>query len=1276
MRIFAGIELRTLGGFSLESETRSLDFAYEKGRALLVFLAMKPGCAHSRISLATMFWPELERAAALTNLRQVLHDLRQIFSRTSLSESPLQVDRESVRLHPAFGSSIDAVELVDYSHVCPVSPFRTHCKLCCEQMERIVERYSGEFMRGFALPECPDFEDWMQVQREALHLRMLAMLSRLADCHERMGAYARALYAAQHFLELEPWSEEGLRRVMRLHWVNGQAESALMCYQTGILTLKRELGVSPAIETRMLAEHIERRHLSVDVSSDSGKSGALASPVAVSERRQVTALFCELSFPGVEDPDDILSLAAAPQSRCIKIIGEHSGHLAQTSGGGLLAYFGFPLATENAARQAVTAALALAANRFPGLELRVGIHSGVVISGSVQVPDAIGVTSGLAIRMPQVADKGQVVISGMTLRLVDGYFECQNMGLRQLQGTLRPFEVFRVLRASGACDRVGAETVLTPLVGRQREISRLLSLWSDTRRGLGRVVLLSGEAGVGKSRLVLTLKQALRDESCTIHELRCLPERSHSPFYPLLDLFGKVFDFLPEDTPAQKFDKLAAYVKTHYSDRGELAVSLYAKMLSLALRLPYRDPELTPQQQREEMFGLLLDRQEALAKDRRYLLIAEDLQWADPSTLELLHLIVARNPDVPILAVFTARSGFQPPWGETQTVPISLEALSPSETARLISSIASSIEPAMVERLVERADGIPLFAEELARELSCGERNAIPPTLLDLLLSRLDSMGTAKIVAQAAATIGREFTIDLLERIIPCDFNCLERVLERLLQASLLNYGLKDVYRFKHALIRDAAYESQTRHEREVMHRRIASALSALGTDARPELLALHWAAGGEILKATASWIEAGKQASREFANQEAMAHFRAGLASAEKLPNGPERERLELELYVGLGAASSSARGYAALEGVEFYERAMSSSGLDDSDSVVFPAIWRLWASASSRAGYTCANDLARHLLRMAEYSGDPIQLQQGRFALANTLYWQGQFVTAREHLEAVRSTYRIAHHDSHVAVFGEDVGVTAESYYSWVMWFLGFPDHAQMASDRALQLSRQLGHPFSLAYALTFAAILRCRQGMPREAQALAKETLELSRKHGFGLWEIGAQLTQGWAQAMEGDAQGVELIHQCVDSTRLAMGGVTLVVLSPLADALVKLRRFKEALTVCGEALAIAERLGDGHIEAELHRLSGLALLGADASRGGEAENSFRMALTISDRQQARLMQLRAAVNLSDLWCNQGRPDDARAVLGNVYRQFCEGFDVPDLKSARVLLDTLEG
>ena len=1269
------LTLRVLGGFNLERDTQPCDLAYEKGRALLGYLAAEPARAHSRRTLATMLWPDLERKAALTNLRQVLQNLRQAINIEGRVDHPLQVSRESIWLCPSADLEIDLAEFSAPSSVCPATLCPADCSPCLAQMEALAGRYQGEFMAGFSLVESPEYEEWLRVHREALHLRILMLLARLSECQENFGAYGKSLSFAQRFLGLDPWNEDGLRRVMRLFALNGQRASAIRAYTTCCQELKNELGILPAEETRALLERIRRDELSPTVQLAARVLPAVLS-LQVTQRRQVTVLYCDLVSIGVDDLDDALALLHGPQARCSEIIRSYSGFLMQIRGGSLLAYFGYPQASENAAQLAVRAALEMTRTAFVGIKLCAGVHTGVVISSDQQVPDAIGATSELAIRLRQIVEPGEVAISAATQRLVAGYFECAKLGLKQLRGIERPLEVFRVDRESGAQDRLEAAAVLSPLVGRKNEMASLLVSWQDACAGQRRMVMLRGEAGIGKSRLVLTLKAVLREQASMVRELRCFPEHSQSPFYALRALFEFTLLFSSNDTPATKFDKLADYVENNYEMAGQDAVPLLAAMLSLPLRAAYREPISSPQQQREMTMAIILGRLYALAAQQPLLLVVEDLHWADPSTLEFLALFVAQERMLPMLAVFTARPGFETPWQQSLTPTLTLNALDNAETAMLIASVAPEITPENTCRIVDRADGIPLFAEELARELDgkVADHSAIPSTLQDLLATRLDGMGAAKIAAQSAATLGRKFDVDLLRQIAPFDDATLGQLLRELQDTGILCSESKGVFSFKHALIRDAAYQSQTRAEREAVHRLSAIALKKRGGQAQPELLAQHWAAGGEIRQALNCWIAAGKLSNQRAASQEAVTHFKSGMLLIDALPDSQERWQSELDLHISLGAAACSAQGYASLEGAAAYARALVLCGQRQGGPEMFLSIWGLWASASSRTDYAGAQDIAQQLLHMAGQSNDLVFAQQGHFAVADTLYWQGGFVQAREHLEQLSALYHHAHHDRHIAEFGEDAGVTGGSYSSWTLWFLGFPDQARKASMQAVALARQHGHPYSLAYALTFASILHCRQREPEEALVLATETLSLATKHGFPLWKIGAELSRGWALAMHNQRNGVDSLLQCVEAVRTAMGGVTLTVLGPLVDAYAALGHFDSALGVIDQALALGKAIGDHHIEAELHRLKGESLLGFAGTDEDAAEASFHQALLVSRQQQAKSLELRAATSLGRLWQRQGKTGDARQILDEVYSWFDEGFGTPDLLDAKELLDSL--
>ncbi len=1169
--------LRLFGGFALYCGARGCSPAYDKGRALLAYLAVAPDAPHSRVALAAMFWPELPRPSALANLRQVLHDLRRSLAAAGLAASALQADRDSIRLASA---SLDIDTAAFAAPVCAATRTPASCGACLAILEELAGRYRGEFMAGFSLDDCPEFEDWLRGQREALHLRALGLLERLADCPARFAEPDKSLPFALRLLELEPANEPGLCRAMRLLARTGRTADALALYGKTSRALDRELGMPLAAETRALADSLRR-------GDGAALLGEASSPRAGEPaRRQLTVLSCDLASPdGNADPDAALRRLREPQARCADIIRRHHGTPVQTFGGSLLAYFGYPQAQENAARMAVQAARAIVGADLAGIEARVGVHTGMVISGGEPpLPDASGIATRTAIALRQRVAAGTVAVSAATARLAAGCFDYADLGN----------DVWRVVGETGAASRLEAAADLTPLVGREAEIAALVNEWRLAAAGRRRAVLLSGDAGIGKSRMVLALRAALDGQPHVIRELRCAAEYRNSRHYPLIGLFASLLDIAAGDAPELRADKLAAYVDRYWGTTQPDALPVLARLLDLPLPAGCRESALAPQRQRELGHELLLQRIRELARSQPVLLVTEDLHWADPSTLELLGRLLAGPDDLPVLALFTARPAFEPPWAAGLVRTLALAPLDARLTGALVAAVAPALPAEQVGAIVARADGIPLFAEELAREMGSGTVATIPGNLRDLLAARLDALGPARKIAQAAATIGRVFHAELLAAVVSCDESELPAHLVQLRDAGLIDDNGHGGWQFRHVLMRDAAYDSQTRDERETRHRRTAAALRVNRAAAWPERLAQHHAAGNEPREAVACWLAAGKAAARHAASREALGHFRAGLALLSWLPEGADRARLELDLQIGLGAVACAAEGYASAAGAAAYARArgLCEQGQGTSPEL-FPAVWGLWASASSTGGYEHALRLARRLLRLAQAGRDPIHLQQARFALGNTLFWRGDFAAARRQLEAVEALYRPLQHERHVAEFGEDAGVTAAAYLSWVLHYLGDADAAVAASARSLALARRLGHPMSLAYALTFAALLRCRRREAQAALVLADETIILAARHGYALWQIGGALARGWAQAQQGRAEGVEAIRGCIEATRAAMGGVTLVVLEPLADACLALGDREGALFACDEALALGARLGDHHADAELNRIRTAAL-----------------------------------------------------------------------------------
>lgn len=841
------LELILLGGFDIRLNGRPVaGVSYSKMRALLAYLAVERKQEHSRKVLADLLWCGNGPVTARGNLRRTLSDLRRVLESPS-GKALFSASKQTIRFIP--NAYIDILEFTD-TPSCTAAPTPAHCDPCIAQMERMAWLYRDEFMEGFSLPDCPDFEDWLQIQRETLRRRALALLERLSNCHEQADNYGRALPFALRYTELEPWDEAGHRRAMRLYALSGQSSAALGQYDFCRQVLQKDLNALPSAETRNLAESIRKDEWRAERPAATGEPPIKALPPLIAERRQVTVLYCELTLAAVEDPEEAMELLRIPQARCAEIIRQFSGHIVQAYGGGLLAYFGYPQAHEHAARHAVQAALNIMHKVAHGVEIRAGVHTGLIIADSgTSMPDAAGKTSRLAIQLRHNAAHGEVVISQDTRGIVDGYFDCLSLGVQSLPGIAQPVEIFEVVRESGARTRLDAATQLTPLVGRKAEIARLMGLWEEAAQGARQVVLVQGEAGIGKSRLLLALKEHLRGQSRAILEMRCFPEFSQSPFYPLIGMRDAILDFTHDDTPDTRFGKLARYLETHFPALAQQAVPLLAQLLSLPLAEPYRAPAFSPQKQKELTIAILIDMLRAVAAQQPVLLIVEDLHWIDPSTREMLTRFVEQTEKGAILAIFTARPEFDPPWSEALESTLALAPLDEDEVKQMIASISGNIPATILRRIVERTDGVPLFVEEMTKVASLNNQTNIPATLHDLLAARMDNMGEAKYTAQLAAAIGREFDLNLLRKVSLYSPATLADTLNALQDAGLILKMGDTAYQFKHALIQEAAYQSQTRSARQAAHRRIAQTLQndfPDAVEARPELLAQHLSSAGE----------------------------------------------------------------------------------------------------------------------------------------------------------------------------------------------------------------------------------------------------------------------------------------------------------------------------------------------------------------------------------------------------------------------------------------------
>jgi TOMM system kinase/cyclase fusion protein len=1048
------------------------------------------------------------------------------------------------------------------------------------------------------------------------------------------------------------------------------------------------------------------------------------------ERRQLTVLFCDLvdstALASQLDPEEWREVVRAYQETCAKVVQRYEGHIAQYLGDGLLVYFGYPQAHEDDAQRAVRSGLGiveamaqlntrLERERGVHLAVRLRIHTGLVVVGEVgggarQEQLALGETPNIAARLQGLAAPNTVVISAATLPLLGGFFACRSLGTQLLKGFAQPIEVHQVQYESMARSRLEAagSTGLTPLVGREQEVGLLQERWAQVKDGLGQVVLLTGEAGIGKSRLVQVLKEQVATEpQAWLTPCQCSPYYQNTALYPMIDLLERVaLRFEREEFPEQKLRKLEGFVVQYGLPLAE-AVPLFAALLSLPLPANYAPLPLSPEQKKQKTLHAFVTILLRIAAQQPVLLVIEDLHWVDPTTPELLTLLVDQGPTARILALFTCRPDFSPPWtGRSHLTQVTLNRLPRRQAAELTSRAAQgkALPPEVVAQVVARTDGVPLFVEELTKMvLESGllqehdERYeltgplpplAIPATLHDSLMARLDRLAAVKAMAQLGATLGREFSYELLQAVSPWDEGTLRQGLHQLVAAEFLyQRGPPPLatYVFKHALIQDAAYQSLLKSTRQQYHQRIAQVLEARFPDlceTQPELLAHHYTEAGLSQQAVGYWQRAGQRAIERSANVEAIGHLTRGLDVLKTLPESPTHAQQELVLQTTLGSALMATKGYAAPQVLDAYARARELCQQVGETAQLFQVLRGLWYFYLLRLELQTARELGEQLLTRAQHIGDPGLLLEAHYALGNSLNYLGEFAAAQAHFAQGMALYDPQRHRAHTFHYGQDPGVACRAYAAWTLWFLGYPDQARQQSHEALTLARELAHPFSLGFALFFAAWLHQLHREGHLTYERAETVIALGAEQGFALWVAGGTVLRGWALAEGSSApaggqryveEGIAQMQQGLDAWRATGAQVARpYFLALLAEAYGKVEQVEEGLTLAAKGLGAAHDKEERRWDAELYRLKGELLLARPVEQDTEAETCFHQALAIARRQQAKSWELRAAMSLSRLWQQQGKQAQAYDLLAPIYSWFTEGFATADLQEAKALLD----
>jgi class 3 adenylate cyclase/predicted ATPase len=1060
-----------------------------------------------------------------------------------------------------------------------------------------------------------------------------------------------------------------------------------------IAALRAQANEPPPSETRAI----------IDRPANEIVEGRRPGPIATAgERRHITVMFCDLvDSTGISaklDPEEWRDLVGAYLDAASAAVAEMGGHVAKKLGDGLMALFGYPMAQENDSERATRSALAIlralselnrknTALGKPALAARIAVESGPVVVDAAG--EIFGDAPNVAARVQALAEPGAVVVTARVQRQVAGLFVVEERGSHHLKGLSEPVMLFRIVRASGGGRRSGQRR-LTPLVGRGEEIALLMQRWERARQGDGQLVQIVGEPGLGKSRLIEEFHSRLRETPHTWVEWSCSQLLQNTPLHPVTE-WGRI-RFGGGDVPAEQrladLENTLMQVKLSPADN----IPLLAPLLDIPLPQD-RALALDPEELRHRQLAAMTAWVMAGARTQAVVLAIEDLHWADPTTLDLLRGIAERGALAPLFVLLTGRPEFRPPWGiRSHHSTISLAPLDRHQVRHMVSELTSRhvLPSVVIEGVAERSGGVPLFVEEvtlllLERGQPAGIQ-AIPPTLQQSLAARLDRLGPAREVAQIAAMIGRDFSYTLLRAVAGVEHSALQSALERLAEADLLlvqGLAPDSSYRFKHALIQNAAYENLLKSRRQALHRRVAEALRDNVSDvaaAEPELLAHHFTQAGLTEAAAEWWGKAGQRSLERSALIEAVEQLTRALGQYANLPATPALRREEIKLQAALVNALMHTKGYAAPETTTAEERARSlietaeALGEPPEDPLLmFSVLYGFWVANQTKFNGDVVCELAAQFLGAAERQRTISTRMMGHRLMGSSLLCTGQLVQGREHLDRAIELYNPDQHRVLTTRFGHDPRVAILFYRSWALWALGYPDAALADIEGALTDAREIGHAATLMVALAWTSPTQYYCGNYSAVNAQAEELLALADEKGAMYWKAAAMCTQGLFLHQTGRAsEAVQKLKSGIAAWRAT--GASLLTptrLSWLAAPLAELGQFDDAWRCLDEAIAAIETSKECWYEAEVNRIAGEVALKSPEPDAIKATAYFGRALTVARAQRAKSWELRAAMSLARLWREQGRQHEARDLLAPIYGWFSQGFDTLDLRQAKALL-----
>jgi class 3 adenylate cyclase/predicted ATPase len=1039
----------------------------------------------------------------------------------------------------------------------------------------------------------------------------------------------------------------------------------------------------------------------------SGPLSNLGASETTAERRPLSVMFCDLigstALSSRLDAEDLREVIRAYQAFVADTVRQFDGFIARYVGDGVLIYFGWPEAHENDAERAVRAGLAVAAavSATPvsgePLHVRIGIATGLVVIGEpIGLGDsrqqtAVGETPNLAARLQGLAGPDQVVIDAATRQQIGGLFECHDLGTVELKGLPVAVPAWQVLGEGMLEGRFEAlhGSAMTPLIGREEELEMLLRRWKQAASGDGRIVLLMGEPGIGKSRLLVELEASMATETHASLRYFCSPLHQGSALHPIIARWEQETGFVRGDTAEQRLLKLETVLSQ--DELSPTDVALLAGLLGVSTGERYPHPDLSPQQRKERTFAVLRRRLASLAQRQPVLMLLEDAQWADHSSLELFDTMISQILELPILLVISFRPEFLPRWvGRAGVSLVTLTRLDRRQSAALAAQVSAAhvLTPALLERIIAQTDGVPLFIEELTKAIlettpdGAPLTLAVPSTLQASLMARLDRLPAAKQVAQIGAVIGREFPHVLLTAAAELSRAQLTTGLDELVAAGLVfRRGLppEAAYSFKHALVQETAYESLLKTRRQHVHRRVGETMRDQlpeWANAEPEIVAHHFTQAGLSAPAVEWWSKAGELAMRRSAYAEAIAHFERALQLVDGLGEGPGQQRSRLRLQIAYSNALTVARGLGVPETLTAFAVARDLVATIEEVSERFPAYYGLWTGSFVRGDLTSMQEMAATFLRDVESRSDSPEAAIAHRVCGLTRWFEGNFVEARRHLERALKIYD-AERDHELAFrFAQDLASAAMAYLALVLWPLGFLERASSLIGATVVHASKTGHiptiAFAYAYAATFEMMRRDRRGAAPHLEAM----LGVAREYGIPLWVAFGTFGEGWLQTGATDCEGGSAeMYQGIAQMRLQLLEAFMpLFMTLMAETEAEAGRSEAGLAIIDEQLVTIERTGQRWYLAELHRARGEILLKCRPRDPGAAECAFMRATDIARSQATKLFELQAAVSLARLWRDQGKHTEARDLLGPIYHWFTEGFDAPDLKDAKALLGEL--